>query len=135
MTFAPKLLLGGVALAGTGVGFGIETLTASKSDNAGLATKNASKESYITVNRECRLHELVSINNGQFKLTTKDEIRKQMGQGGDFGSIEAACLANAGKDIFVSKRENKWGYHQQDQDSQQHQEKFKKYLEGLNSKQ
>ncbi|AEG72974.1 hypothetical protein MHF_0704 [Mycoplasma haemofelis Ohio2] len=57
-----------------------------------------------------------------------------MASGGDFDSIEKACLSNAGKDIFVSNRGG-WGYHEQDQNSPEHRNKFNQYLEKLNSKQ
>ncbi|AEW45228.1 hypothetical protein MHC_01810 [Mycoplasma haemocanis str. Illinois] len=121
MAFTPKLLLGGGVLGGVSVGLGIGELTS----GAGKV-KTPSRRS---IAQECRLHELIGIAKGEFKPITKDEIRKRVAdEKGDFGPIETACLANVGGDIFVSKKNGKWGYHQQDQDSQDHKDKFQRYL-------
>ncbi|AEW45608.1 hypothetical protein MHC_03740 [Mycoplasma haemocanis str. Illinois] len=133
MAFAPKFIIAGIALGGTGVGFGIENLTSSRSNNKGRSAKTKS----VAVNNRCRLHKLIAIGSGKFELTTKEEIieqAKSKGEEVNSESIERACLENAGKDIFISNKSKKWDYHQSDQSSGEHQNKFKQYLEALNSR-
>ncbi|AEW45265.1 hypothetical protein MHC_01995 [Mycoplasma haemocanis str. Illinois] len=133
MSFAPKLLMGGIALGGTSVGLGIEALTSSNSNK--ISSKGQSKEKTVAVNKDCRLHLLVSIGNGEFKLVTKDEMKDWIKKnGGNLESIEKACSENAGKDIFVSNKGG-WDYRKNDQEDVTHKEKFGQYLNKLNSKQ
>ncbi|AEW45604.1 hypothetical protein MHC_03720 [Mycoplasma haemocanis str. Illinois] len=128
MAFIPKLFILGVVAGGVSIGFGIESLAFSNS-----STKLTSKSRINSINQGCRLHKLMAINKGQsegrFELTTKDEIReKEKPEEVDFDSIERACLSNAGKDIFISKKKGKWGYYEQDQSDEEHKNKFERYL-------
>ncbi|AEW45350.1 hypothetical protein MHC_02430 [Mycoplasma haemocanis str. Illinois] len=122
MNFTSKLLIGSVSLGGTSMGAGVYALTSS-----GFRKTELSSE------KECRFHELIGIDRfyaDAFQPITKDEIKKRVEQeGDDFSPIETVCLANAGKDMFVSKKSRKWGYHDADQKDTTHQNKFKKYLE------
>ncbi|AEW45262.1 hypothetical protein MHC_01980 [Mycoplasma haemocanis str. Illinois] len=128
MALAPKFLIGGVVVGGVSIGFGIESLTSTK-----LSTKYQPKTESVPV-KDCLLYELISVTKPDkeaFKPTTKDAIKKKVQEeGGDFDSIERACLQHSGQNTFVSKKKGKWGYHEDAKDR----EKFQKYLGTLTSR-
>ncbi|AEW45606.1 hypothetical protein MHC_03730 [Mycoplasma haemocanis str. Illinois] len=132
-----KWLVGVGVLGGTSVGFGIENLTSSEFRDSKLSTKSLFKKKHITINKECRLHELIAISNGNFKPVAKEEIKRRIVEDkkGDFSPVEKACLKNAGKDVFVSRWHNRWGYHDEHQNSKEHKDKFQAYLKKSDSKQ
>ncbi|AEG72972.1 hypothetical protein MHF_0702 [Mycoplasma haemofelis Ohio2] len=116
-----KTILGGSVFAGTGVGAGSVVLTSSKSVN----TKS-------TIRKGCRIHKLMSSNDGSFERIEKEELEQEilgLGQGNFFKQITSSCEEAGDKDIFVSnKNSSGWQYYENDQKDNKLKGKFEEYL-------
>ncbi|AEW45343.1 hypothetical protein MHC_02395 [Mycoplasma haemocanis str. Illinois] len=139
MTFAPKLLLG---ISGLGVsGVVVEKIVFSGSKSSNPFTKGKSVKESMIVNKECRIHKLISsVGNGSFQAIEKEKLEEEIknDKKGEYQNIKEVCERLAGKDIFVSNKwvngvQTGWKYYEQDQMSAPYKDQFERYLNSLKS--
>ncbi|AEW45605.1 hypothetical protein MHC_03725 [Mycoplasma haemocanis str. Illinois] len=130
MSSFTKLIFGSFGLGITGYGLSVEKTSSH-------VFRNEDSFTTITVKKECRIHKLITSEGpGKFERVEKEELEREIKKAGkgDWASIENACLANIGKDIFVSNpRGQGWKHIPNGPWTYSEPYKFQQYLNRLQS--